>query len=257
MTRSEPLETYLSVIVPAYNEEDVIGDTLAEITGYLDKKGYSYEVIVVCDGCTDSTARIAKGLAGEKGAKGAKGGIKVIDRTVNMGKGFSVREGSLGATGEYMVFTDADLSTPVKEIDRAIESLKGGYDIAIGSRAQADSRIRVHQRRYRELMGKTFNSFVRLLAIKEFKDTQCGFKAFKRAAALEVFSRQRIQRFAFDVELLYIAKKLGYRIKEFPVEWSNRTASKVNPVTDSMRMLLDLIRIRLLDLKGAYDAKKD
>ena len=235
---------YISIVIPAYNEEALIEKTLNDVTLYLEKSGFSYEIIVVCDGCKDKTAR----LAGEIAKKNNK--VRVIDRKVNVGKGFSVRQGCLKAKGAYIIFTDADLSTPIDEIEKLLKCLERGYDIAIGSRALKESDIRIHQVWYREIMGKTFNLFVQAIAIKGIKDTQCGFKGFKKEAALKIFQMQTIKGFGFDVEVLYIAKRLGYRIKEVPVRWLNRAASKVNPLTHPLQMLTDLIRIRFRGWKG-------
>lgn len=240
-------EHCLSIVIPAYNEEAVIKKTLDRIAEYLEVKYPSYEIIVVCDGCKDNTAR----LAGD--AANANQRIRVLDRKTNMGKGFSVRQGCLEANGNYVIFTDADLSTPIDEIDKLLKWLEDGYDIAIGSRALEESDIQIRQAWYRELMGKIFNLFVQIFAIKGIKDTQCGFKGFKKEAALKIFRLQTINGFSFDVEVLYIARMVGYSIKEVPVRWLNRAASKVNPLTHPLQMLTDLIRIRIRGWKGAYE----
>ena len=238
---------YLSIVIPAYNEEALIEKTLNDVTQYLEKSGSSYEIIVVCDGCKDDTDRLA-----EYAAK-ANNKIRVLSRKANMGKGFSVRQGCLEAKGDYIIFTDADLSTPIDEIEKLLKWLEGGYDIAIGSRALKESDILIHQAWYREIMGKTFNLFVRAIAIKGIKDTQCGFKGFKKEAVQKVSTRPTINGFSFDVEVLYIATRLGYKIKEVPIRWLNRAASKVNPLTHPLQMLTDLLRIRIRGWKGAYE----
>ena len=238
---------YLSIVIPAYNEEALIEKTLNDVTQYLEKSGSSYEIIVVCDGCKDDTDRLA-----EYAAK-ANNKIRVLSRKANMGKGFSVRQGCLEAKGDYIIFTDADLSTPIDEIEKLLKWLEEGYDIVIGSRALKESDIQIHQAWYREIMGKTFNLFVQAIAIKGIKDTQCGFKGFKKEAMQKVFARQTINGFSFDVEVLYIAGKFGYKIKEVPIRWLNRKESKVNPLIHSLQMMIDLIRIRILDWKGAYE----
>ncbi len=241
------MKTRLSLIIPTYNEEEVIDNTLKTVVQYLVNGVYSYEIIVVCDGCRDNTAS----LAHEAARKNRH--IKVINRQMNMGKGFSVKEGALSAGGEYIIFTDADLSTPIEEIDKLLKWMEKGYDIVIGSRALAESDIQVHQPWYREKMGKTFNLFVQALAVRGIKDTQCGFKGFRKDVAEKIFPLQTINGFGFDVELLYLAKKYGYTIKEIPVCWINREASKVNPLTHSFQMFLDLVRIRICDIKGKYE----
>lgn len=237
---------YLSIVIPAYNEEAVIEKTLREVVGYLEEKSLSYEIIVVCDGCKDNTASIAEGFVKVNDR------ISVIDRKTNMGKGFSVKEGCLNAEGEYVIFTDADLSTPIGEVEKLLKWLKDSYDIAIGSRGLKESDIKIHQPWYRETMGKVFNLFVQILVMRGIKDSQCGFKGFKKEVAQKIFRRQTINGFGFDVEILYIARKFGYRIKEVPVRWANRKESRVNPLIHSIQMLTDLIRIRFLDRKGTY-----
>lgn len=229
----------LSVVIPAYEEEAVIEKTLNDVAAYLETGGLSYEIILVCDGCKDKTADIAAEVARKNDR------IVVIDSAVNRGKGFSVKQGCLAAGGDYIVFTDADLSTPINEIEKLLEWLKQGYDIVIGSRALDESEILVRQPWYRETMGRIFNLLVQSLAVRGIRDTQCGFKGFKREAARDVFRRQKVTGFSFDVEVLHIALKLGYRIKEVPVRWLNRKESRVNPLTHSFQMLIDLIKIRL------------
>ena len=241
------MKTRLSLVIPAYNEGEIIDGTLKTVASYLGKRVSSYEIIVVCDGCRDNTASLAQEAAKKNN------NIKVVDRQMNMGKGFSVREGVLSAQGDYIIFTDADLSTPIEEIDKLLKWLEEGHDIVIGSRALAESDIQIHQPWYRERMGKIFNLFVQALALRGIKDTQCGFKGFRKDVAEKIFPLQTIRGFGFDVELLYIAKKYGYTIKEIPVRWINREASKVNPLTHSAQMFLDLIRIRMRDIKGKYE----
>lgn len=238
---------YLSIVIPAYNEEAVIEKTLREVVGYLEGKSLSYEIIVVCDGCKDNTASIAEGFVKVNDR------ISVIDRKTNMGKGFSVKEGCLNAKGEYVIFTDADLSTPIEEVEKLLKWLKDSYNIAIGSRGLKESDIKIHQPWYRETMGKIFNLFVQILVMRGIKDSQCGFKGFKKEVAQKIFRKQTINGFSFDVEILYIARKFGYRIKEVPVRWLNRKESKVNPLVHSIQMLTDLIRIKFLDRKGTYE----
>jgi dolichyl-phosphate beta-glucosyltransferase len=240
-------EPYLSIVIPAYNEEAFIKNTLDRVGEYLNGRYPSYEIIVVCDGCKDNTAEVAKEAAKDNLK------IRVLDRKTNMGKGFSVRQGCLEAKGDYVIFTDADLSTPIDEIEKLLKSLEEGYDIAIGSRALKESDIQIRQAWYREIMGKIFNLLVQTFAIKGIRDTQCGFKGFKKEVARKIFQRQTINGFGFDVEVIYIARVLGYNIKEVPVRWLNRAASKVNPLTHSFQMLTDLIRIRLRGFKGAYE----
>jgi dolichyl-phosphate beta-glucosyltransferase len=241
------MRTRLSLIIPTYNEEEIIGSTLKTAVQYLDKGVYSYEIIVVCDGCRDNTASLAQEAAKKNS------NIKVINRRINRGKGFSVKEGVLSAHGSYIIFTDADLSTPIDEINKLIKMFEEGYAVVIGSRALVESDVQIHQPWYREGMGKIFNILVQALAVRGIKDTQCGFKGFRKDVAEKIFPLQTINGFGFDVELLYLAKKHSYTIKEIPVRWLNRAASKVNPLTHSSQMFLDLIRIRIRDIKGRYE----
>ncbi len=237
---------HLSVVIPAFEEEARIGPTLARVRTYLDGQPYRSEVLVVVDGGTDATLAQAERLGADWPA------LRVLDNGRNRGKGFSVRRGMLEAEGRYRLFSDADLSTPIEEIERLIAAMDGGAQVAIGSRALAASDVRVRQAWWRQSMGRAFNRVVRLTTVAGFGDTQCGFKCFRAEAAREVFARQHLERFAFDVELLWIATRLGYEIVEVPVVWVNDPASRVHPVSDSLRMLLDLARVRLADLRGLY-----
>lgn len=178
--------------------------------------------------------------------------IRLIRNEINKGKGYSVKNGFLNSTGSYLLFSDADLSTPIEEVEKLVDSIDHGYDVAIGSRGLKESDIKIHQPMHREKMGKIFNFLVRAITIKGFSDTQCGFKCFKRKAALEICKRQQLERFSFDVEMLYIAKKLGYKIKEVPIQWFNNPNSRVSPVKDSIKMFLDLLKIRYNDFLGKY-----
>ena len=239
---------YLSVVIPAYNEEERLPRTLARVYDYLSMQSLSFEVIVVDDGSTDRTFAMAELFFQ------TRPGGKVLRNHENQGKGFSVRRGVLDAQGEYILFSDADLSTPIEEITKLLVPItNASCDIAIASRALRESDIRVFQPSYRSLMGKTFNVLVQLFAVPGIKDTQCGFKCFANRAAMHIFSQQRLTRFGFDVEILYIARKARYTIQEIPVVWINSPDSRVHIITDSARMLLDLGRIRLNDLIGRYN----
>lgn len=232
---------HLSIIIPAYNEEKRIGSTLHKLYQFLSSQKYDYEVIVVDDGSVDGTASEA-----DNSALSRTGKLKVIKNEKNSGKGFSVRNGISNAAGDYILLTDADLSTPIEEMGKLFSFVKDGYDIAIGSRALKNSKIEVHQPWYREIMGKTFNFLVKSILMDQFNDTQCGFKLFKAQTAKDIASRMKIDGFSFDVEMLYLAANLGYKIKEVPVTWMNSPKSKVNPLFDSTKMFFDLIRIRIL-----------
>jgi len=233
----------ISIVIPAYNEEKRIGRSIKQIVKYLDKKKYSYEIIVVDDGSIDNTIDVVK--------KASNKNIRIIKNKKNMGKGYSVKTGILNAKYPLVLFSDSDLATPIEELDKFMEYIKS-YDIVIASRNLKESNIKVKQPFYRQLMGKTFPLLVNLIALGGFRDTQCGFKLFKTGAAKRIVSLQTFNRFSFDVEILFIAKKLGYKIKEAPVVWIDKEGSKVSPIKDSLKMLIDLFKIRLNNLLGKY-----
>ena len=242
-----PEETVqLSVVIPAFEEAARIGPTLERVRTYLAARPFESEVLVVVDGGRDGTLGLVRNLARAWPA------LRVLDNGVNRGKGYSVRRGMLAARGRYLLFSDADLSTPIAEVERLVAALDAGADVAIGSRALVDSDVRVRQAWWRQSMGRVFNRFVRLVAVPDLRDTQCGFKCFRRDAAQRIFARQRIARFSFDVELLWIARTLGYRVAELPVTWINHPSSRVHPLSDSCRMLVDLMCLRFNDWRGAY-----
>lgn len=230
----------ISVVIPAYNEAERIDKTLSLIESFFQERNNLKEIIVVDDGSMDSTSEIV-----QERATGLPY-LKLVRNSQNQGKGFSVREGILRASGDMVLFSDADLSTPIEELDKLLPWLDSGYEIVIGSRGLKESDILVHQPFYREYMGKIFNLWVRLTAIRGIKDTQCGFKLFRGDVARDIFARQKTKGFGFDVEILYIAQKLGYRIKEVPIRWRNDARSRVNPILDSAKMFRDLLRVRFL-----------
>ncbi len=230
----------ISIVIPAYNEEKRIISTLKKIKDYLEKEDYRYEIIVVDDGSKDRTSKIIKKIK-EKDNR-----ISLIHFLKNRGKGAAVKEGVLSAKGRYILFTDSDLSTPIEELDKLLFWVKErDYDIAIGSRGLPESKILIPQLWYREKMGKIFNIFVRLLVVPEIFDTQCGFKLFRRKIAQHLFHLQRVSNLAFDVEIIYLSKSFGYSVKEIPVHWINSPQSKVHLLSDSLRMLITLIKIFL------------
>lgn len=239
-------EINLSIIIPAYNEEDRIGPTLEEIFEFFDKQDYSAEVLVVDDGSSDKTIEAAK-----KAAQGRED-FRVLENGSNRGKGYSVRHGMLEGKGDYLLFSDADLSTPIEETTRFLEKMQEGYHVVIGSRAMPESNIVTFQPWYRQLMGKTFNKIVRIMAVRGIKDTQCGFKMFTREAGRRIFSLQGVPRFAFDVEALFLARKLGYRICETPVTWKDSPRTRVSTFRDSFSMFWAIFNIRLNSLRGLY-----
>ncbi len=237
---------YLSIVIPAFNEEKRIGKTLEEIISYLKTKDFENEIIVVNDGSTDSTVGIVKRY--NKTAHR----LTIIENEFTMGKGYSVRRGMLESKGDFVLFTDADLSTPISEADKLFFWLGKGYDVAIGSRSMKESQVEIYQSFIRISMGKVFNKIMKLVVFTGYKDTQCGFKCFKRHVVDNVFRRQKIEGFAFDVEILLIARQQGFSIKETPVRWLNSPYSKVHIIKDSFFMLYDLFKIRFYDFSKRY-----
>jgi dolichyl-phosphate beta-glucosyltransferase len=238
MSDHDPENVFLSVVIPAYDKEESVAAALETVIACLAVKPFAAEVIVVDDGSRDRTAEVARRtLAGRIPSR-------VVHRDRNLGKGASVREGVLVASGKVILFSDDDLSTPIEEIDKLLAALEAGADVAIGSRALPGSVITLRQRRPREMMGKAFNLLVRLFVLKGYRDTQCGFKAFRRKAALDLFSRLQTAGFGFDVEILVLCRELGYRVAEVPVVWSDSRPSRLRLFRGSLSMLRDIARIR-------------
>ncbi len=239
----------LSVVIPVYNEGHCIQRNLEKIVRYLSSKFSRFEVIVVDDGSTDDTQNKLAEVARQEGR------IRVISVSHNHGKGFAVKQGIMAAKGDMLVFMDADLSTPIEEIEKAVGELLRGYPIVVASRQHPDSIVSVHQSRFRERMGKCFNFLVRTLFRFPFRDTQCGFKCFSRKAGKEIFSISRVDRYAFDVEVFLIARGLGYEVKEIPVRWADSPMSKVSVIGNSLPVIRDLLAIYLNQFKGLYGRK--
>ena len=235
----------ISIVIPSYNEELRLPVTLEKIAGYLPSLGGETEILVVDDGSKDRTAEVAESF------RKKLPNLRVISNGVNRGKGFSVRHGMLEARGRAVLFTDADLSAPIEEAPKLLEALKT-YDVAIGSRALDRSLITVHESHFREFAGIVFNTIVRLVLRLPFVDTQCGFKAFRRERCQIIFEQQRIERFGFDPELLYLARHHGLRTVEIPVRWGHSPATKVNMLRDSIQMFFDIFTIRWNSLLGRY-----
>jgi dolichyl-phosphate beta-glucosyltransferase len=235
----------LSIVIPAFNEEARLPETLRCIAAYMRAGGRETEVIVVDDGSRDRTAAVAASFRNEIPA------LRVLSNGINRGKGFSVRHGMLEARGRIVLFTDADLSAPIEEADKLIAAL-GTADVAIGSRAVDRSLIEVHQSPFREFAGIVFNWVVRFILRLRFVDTQCGFKAFRRDSCRVIFEQQTIERFGFDPELLYLARHHGLRAVEIPVRWAHSPATKVSMLRDSLQMFLDVFVIRWNSLRGRY-----
>ena len=238
----------LSIVIPAYNEETRLPVTLARVLDYVHRSPWTpAEVLVVDDGSEDATAAVAEQFARENPM------VRLLKNPGNRGKGYSVRHGMLKAKGDWVLFTDADLSAPIEELDKLMAAaLDRGAGVVIGSRALDRSLIQVRQSAVRETAGRIFNLFMRALTGLPFWDTQCGFKLFEGRAAREVFSRVRLERFGFDVEALFIARLLGCRTVEIPVRWSHSTGTKVSLFRDSVSMFLDLLRVRWHHLLGRY-----
>ena len=228
----------LSIVIPAYNEQGRLPGTLPRIQTFLTSPSRACEIIVVDDGSSDGTAGVIADMQGRFPQ------LRLLRNDGNRGKGYSVRRGMLEARGAHVLFTDADLSTPIEEVDKLLPWFDRGFEVVIGSRAMRESRIVRHQPGYREAMGRVFNLMAQSWALRGIRDTQCGFKCFRREAAHDVFSRQTLSGFCFDVEALYIASRLGYRIKEVPVTWANSPETKVRALRDSTRMFMDLLKIR-------------
>lgn len=227
----------LSVVIPAFNEEGRLPDTLAVIWTYLTATVPDFEILVVDDGSSDNTAGVAESFSSRHKE------VRVISYQPNMGKGHAVKVGMQAGRGEFLLFSDADLATPVEETGILFDQLNAGFDVAIGSRAVRGSRLLVRQPWYRELAGRSFNLVVQLMALPGIHDTQCGFKLFSSRAAQDIFERCTEDGFGFDIEILYIARRLGYRIAEVPVRWRHIGQSKVRLVRDALRMLVSTARI--------------
>ena len=228
----------ISIVIPAYNEANRIEPSLKKIRAYFSKK--PCELIVVDDGSTDKTRMIAE-----------RYGAVLSPKRKNQGKGYSVKQGLAMASGEHILMTDADLSTPIEEI-RSLSRYLGEYDVIVGSRGMKKSRIVKSQPLHRVVGGKIINIFIQLFAVPGIKDTQCGFKLFTKDAAKDLARSMSLKGFSFDVELLFIARKRGWKIKEVPVEWANAEDSRVDPVKDGLRLLRDIFLIRLRSIQGRY-----
>jgi len=229
-------EVLISLVIPAHNEEKRILATLEKTVAYLSAR-YPFEIIVVNDHSSDATRRLVEDFSGKNPV------VRMLDNPGPRGKGVSVRHGVLASAGKYVLFSDADLSTPIEEFEKFLPELEKGAEVVIASRQVPGARIKGPQPLLRRLMGKIFRVIRRSIAVPEIRDTQCGFKCFERNAALRIFSGQQLTGFVFDVEILIIAKKCGYKIKEMPVTWTDSPESKLG-LLDPLRMLVELIKIR-------------
>lgn len=230
---------HLSVVIPAYNEEKRLPVSLTSVMAFLKKQSYASEIIVSDDGSQDRTVALAKELLKDFPHQ-------VLVAPQNRGKGHAVRQGMLAATGDFILFTDADLSTPIEEVAKFLTHLEKDQDVVIGSRALPGSRVEIRQSLFREAMGKVFNLIAQMWAFKGIHDSQCGFKGFRRLAAQKLFVLQKLDGFSFDVETVYLAQKFGLRLLELPVIWRNSAQSRVRVFQDPLRMFWDVLRIRNL-----------
>jgi glycosyltransferase involved in cell wall biosynthesis len=242
----DPL-TY-SIVIPAYNESERIQSSLNKIVSFLSAQPWQVEVLVVNDGSRDNTAEIVRQFAAQHSY------IRLIENPGNRGKGYSIRNGMLQASGDVVLFSDADLSAPITEAPKLFREIENGADVAFGSRWLIAKMQTERQSILRQIAGRLYNVFMRVLLGLPYKDTQCGFKAFSRKAVDTIFPRQRIERWGFDVELLFLARKFRLNIVEVPVEWAHDDRSKINPLVDGIKMFGEMISIRWNAITGKYSA---
>ncbi len=230
---------HLTIIIPAYNEAERIVESLSAIKSYMEKQTYSINVVLVDDGSTDNTFDICTTFAEQNQW------LNVLSYKNNEGKGYAVRKGMLYNAADFLLFCDADMSTPLEELDQFWDYINQGADIVIASRPLPGSSLVKRQPIYREMAGRLLNKYIQIVAVPGIQDTQCGFKLFKREAAVNVFNKCVINGFSFDIEVLHLSQKLGYKIKEAPVHWYHKSGSKVHLLQDGLRLLYDTIKIRL------------
>jgi dolichyl-phosphate beta-glucosyltransferase len=246
MTTGASEQTYVSLIIPAFNERERIGKSLDRILSFLQSQPYPYEIIIVDDGSWDGT----KGLVLER--YGRHHGIQIYQQSPNLGKGAAVKRGMILGKGRYLFFSDADLSVPIETLSQFLSCLEKDYDVTIGTRQKAEAAIEVHQPFHRELMGKVYTRLTNWILGLHVSDFTCGFKGFRREAAKDLFSKQQLKNWSFDAEILYLAQLRGYRVREIPVRWRNDRATKVRLWKDILPSFLGLIRIRAYDYLGSY-----
>jgi dolichyl-phosphate beta-glucosyltransferase len=238
-----------SLVIPAYNESNRIRPTLDEILRYVAEHAWDVEILVVDDGSRDDTAQIVREYSSSYPQ------VHLVQNPGNRGKGFSVRNGMLHARGEICLFSDADLSSPISEAEKLFDAVRQGADIAIGSRWLRAELQTERQPLYRQLFGRIFNLLLRIVLGLHFMDTQCGFKAFRREAAQQIFPMQKIERWGFDPEILFLARRKGLRAVEIPVIWAHSEGTRLHPFRDGIRMFGDVMRIRWNALTGAYNGR--
>ena len=246
-------QLYLSVVIPAYKEKERIGHNLLEVKKFLESKNFEYEVIVVVDGSPDNTAEVAQNYSNQVK------NLRVISNKENHGKGYVVRQGLLEAKGKYVVFLDADGSTSITHVEKCLPELEAGVDVVVGSRKIEGAFVQIHQPKYREFMGEGGNWLIRIvLGLWSYPDTQCGFKMLTREAAQEVASRMVVDRFGFDFELIILADKLGFKLKQMPVRWLNEEGSTVSLTGPNgfIQVLIDLFKTKWRLMTGQYNIVK-
>jgi dolichyl-phosphate beta-glucosyltransferase len=239
-----------SIVIPAYNEAERLGSTLDAVLEYLRSQPWIAEVIVVDDGSRDETAQVAQMFARQNS------NVRLVRNEINRGKGYSVLNGIQHACGDVIAFSDADLSSPIEELPKLLDALRDGADVAIGSRWVRSDLQTQRQSLLRQLVGRIFNLSLRVVLGLRFKDTQCGFKAFTRRAAQAIIQKQKIERWGFDPEILFIGRKFGYRIVEVPVRWGHKEGSRIQPLSDGLRMFQEMLRIRWNDVVGRYERRR-
>lgn len=234
------------IIIPAYNESARLGRTLERVLAYVSTQSWNAEIIIVNDGSRDDTSELVRRAAQKVP------GLRLLNNPVNRGKGYSVRNGMLNATADFLLFTDADLSSPIEEATKLFASLRSGADVAIGSRWLEPKLQTQRQSLLRQFYGRVFNLALRMVLGLNFKDTQCGFKAFTRNAAQTIFPSQSIERWGFDPEILYLARRAGLKVKEVPVVWSHAEGTRINPLRDGIRMFFEVLAVRWNAWTGKY-----
>jgi dolichyl-phosphate beta-glucosyltransferase len=236
----------ISIVIPAYNESARLGPTLDRVLGFVHEQAWNAELIVVDDGSRDGTAELVRSYTARNRT------VRLVQNPGNRGKGYSVRNGVLNARGKIVLFTDADLSSPIEEVRKLLDAIEGGADIAIGSRWMRSELQTQRQSSARQLMGRAFNLLLRVLLRLDFKDTQCGFKAFRRSAAKTLFPLQKIEGWGFDAEILFLACRLGLSVAEVPVLWAHDDRTRIHPLADGSKMAWEMLRIRWFALNGKY-----
>jgi glycosyltransferase involved in cell wall biosynthesis len=239
-----------SIVIPAYNESARIGRTLERILAHVRERNWNAEFVVVNDGSTDGTAALVREIASQVG------NLVLIENPGNRGKGYSVRNGMLHASGEIVLFSDADLSSPIEEADKLFAALEAGADVAIGSRWLRAELQTERQPLHRQLFGRIFNLLLRMILGLRYKDTQCGFKAFTQRAVQLIFPPQQIERWGFDPELLFLARKFGLKVEEVPVAWAHREGTTIHPLRDGIRMFGEMLKVRWFSISGKYDTRQ-